>query len=610
MKYENSLPLHVSAAYSGRIACAYQTPGQDSAFSTGSDGSIQFSCSLAIYECESTGGSQWVLEDKFDIQDIVSNPGECSMADLDLAYLSKVAQGRSTTRLTSTLSSEDLSQAYHTSSVFSVDAIHSVSSQLLVPSPSTLHSLRNQRFDKRGVSVKQKHPVQIDWVSQEDGSHLLTVAIGTKILAYTSVADDIAMVSCQGKMKDKESRPRPVLQKSLSLHALSDTNLPRWMRLEKLSLTTADGLAPLPMQMSWVRDGILVVGMDNEMHVYSQWHVPASTDQKNIQQQQQEAVNAKDEGRELTKADLKLYLQESSHSAKSATSMSHVASFSILSALDNKMKKGLGEVMSAPVDDADSAAISGIFEASHIASPVLPQYHPRQLMELLNCGKIRRVKAILAHLVRCLSQLGQRSTDSAYRSSLSDAEDNRNRNWSRSRTLSMSGNQGGSTSRDGRGSVTLLPEELTLDYIEVTAIPPLPLWLLLEADKDTQNQQTKKTDNKEDTYVELFGTPTISVDEDLTLDDEEDIGSRRKSLSHEVKSIAFFGPRQAQILAALLTHTHLPGLSSLDQMHLLALADTVASCNVDFADRFDINKAKEALAKETFSRTSTDEPSM
>lgn len=48
------------------------------------------------------------------------------------------------------------------------------------------------------------------------------------------------------------------------------------MRLEKLSLSTADGLAPLPMQVSWVRDGILVVGMDNEMHVYSQWHVPGN----------------------------------------------------------------------------------------------------------------------------------------------------------------------------------------------------------------------------------------------------------------------------------------------------------------------------------------------
>jgi hypothetical protein len=42
----------------------------------------------------------------------------------------------------------------------------------------------------------------------------------------------------------------------------------------------------------------------------------------------------------------------------------------------------------------------GLFEASRIACPVLPQYHPKQLMELLNSGKIRWVKAILAHLVR------------------------------------------------------------------------------------------------------------------------------------------------------------------------------------------------------------------
>ena len=44
----------------------------------------------------------------------------------------------------------------------------------------------------------------------------------------------------------------------------------------------------------------------------------------------------------------------------------------------------------------------GLFEASRIACPVLPQYHPKQLMELLTSGKIRRVKAILAHLVRYL----------------------------------------------------------------------------------------------------------------------------------------------------------------------------------------------------------------
>ena len=38
-----------------------------------------------------------------------------------------------------------------------------------------------------------------------------------------------------------------------------------------------------------------------------------------------------------------------------------------------------------------------------LANPVLPQYHPKQLIELLGFGKIRRVKAILAHLMRCIS---------------------------------------------------------------------------------------------------------------------------------------------------------------------------------------------------------------
>ena len=40
-----------------------------------------------------------------------------------------------------------------------------------------------------------------------------------------------------------------------------------------------------------------------------------------------------------------------------------------------------------------------------------------------------------------------------------------------------------------------------------------------------------------------------------------------------------FGPRQARLLTNVLTHTQLPGLSNIDQMHLLALADTLASCD-------------------------------
>ena len=49
-------PLHISAAYSGRIACAYQTPGQSSVIAANPNGSTKFTCTVAIYECESTGG--------------------------------------------------------------------------------------------------------------------------------------------------------------------------------------------------------------------------------------------------------------------------------------------------------------------------------------------------------------------------------------------------------------------------------------------------------------------------------------------------------------------------------------------------------------------------
>jgi hypothetical protein len=38
---------------------------------------------------------------------------------------------------------------------------------------------------------------------------------------------------------------------------------------------------------------------------------------------------------------------------------------------------------------------------------------------------------------------------------------------------------------EARGSTTAIPEELTLDYAEITSIPPLPLWTLLAADKET-----------------------------------------------------------------------------------------------------------------------------
>lgn len=81
-------------------------------------------------------------------------------------------------------------------------------------------------------------------------------------------------------------------------------------------------------------------------------------------------------------------------------------------------------------------------------------------------------------------------------------------------------------------------------------------------------------------------------------DRQQRYDARRPSLPSERQSLSHFGPRQGQLISRLLTHTHLPGLSSLDQMHLLALADTVATCNTDFAERFINDAAKTAISKE------------
>lgn len=72
----------------------------------------------------------------------------------------------------------------------------------------------------------------------------------------------------------------------------------------------------------------------------------------------------------------------------------------------------------------------------------------------------------------------------------------RQRGWSRSRTLSVSYMGGGTTSPlEQRGSTTVLPEELMLDYAEITSIPPLPLWTLLAADKEIAGAAKQNIDD-------------------------------------------------------------------------------------------------------------------
>ena len=182
------------------------------------------------------------------------------------------------------------------------------------------------------------------------------------------------------------------------------------------------------------------------------------------------------DSRVLTEHGLLTHAQESSHLRLPAThsNVPRTNSNSNLSSLANKEtnslyqdsnKKTQQQPLQQNVQSKSSIDMYfdfGIFEASRLACPVLPQYHPKQLMELLAFGKIQRVKAILNHLVISLCTYDSSKSIGGL-SKLSGSQKNVN-SWTRTRTLSIAGGAPMSpnfnNSLDFEANIPAIPEEV------------------------------------------------------------------------------------------------------------------------------------------------------
>jgi len=198
-----------------------------------------------------------------------------------------------------------------------------------------------------------KHYVHLDWLSKEDGSHILTVGVGSSILMFGRIS---------GVVNEPTSGEDGVAVITLPLGGSIKQGIrSRWILLRSVDiLSSVDGTPCLPVSLSWVRDGILVVGMDCEMHVYAQWH-------------QDKKPGEEGEGRELSSADI----------AGGSCSEGRGRSKSVFEG-----SAAVDEALRAPAGLQEG----GLFEAAHSLSPTLPQYHPTQLLELMDLGKVRRAK--------------------------------------------------------------------------------------------------------------------------------------------------------------------------------------------------------------------------
>uniref|UniRef100_A0A8C4PPI7 Dmx like 2 n=1 Tax=Equus asinus asinus TaxID=83772 RepID=A0A8C4PPI7_EQUAS len=483
-------PVAVSCSYTGRLAVAYKQPIHHNGFV-----SKEFSMHVCIFECESTGGSEWVLEQTIHLDDLV-----------------KVGSV--------------------------LDSRVSVDSNLFVYSKSDA-LLSKDRY----LIPNIKHLVHLDWVSKEDGSHILTVGVGANIFMYGRLS---GIVTEQINSKDGVAVITLPLGGSIKQGVRS-----RWVLLRSIDLVSSvDGTPSLPVSLSWVRDGILVVGMDCEMHVYAQWkHVVKFGD-----------IEADGPDAEETA------MQD--HSAFKSNMLSRKSIVEGTAFAD--------DVFSSPTVVQDG----GLFEAAHVLSPTLPQYHPTQLLELMDLGKVRRAKAILSHLVKCIAGEVAIVRDP-------DAGEGTKRHLSR--TISVSG----STAKD---TVTI-GKDGTRDYTEIDSIPPLPLYALLAADQDTtyriseesskipQSYEDHTKSQPEDQYSELFQVQDITTD-DIDLEPEKR-ENKSKVINLSQYGPAYFGQEHARVLSSHLMHSSLPGLTRLEQMFLVALADTVATTSTELDESRD-----------------------
>uniref|UniRef100_A0A8C1PEA3 Dmx-like 2 n=1 Tax=Cyprinus carpio TaxID=7962 RepID=A0A8C1PEA3_CYPCA len=476
-------PVAVSCSYTGRLAVSFKQMSPENEGGMPQD----FSMLVSIYECESTGGSEWVLEQTIHLDDF-SKP------------------------------------------VKTLDPCVSVDSNLVVYSKSDLFVTKD--------SPNIKHFVHLDWLSKEDGSHILTVGVGSNILMYGRIS---GVVTEQTGVKDGMAVTLP-LGGSIKQGIRS-----RWVLLRSVNLVSSvDGTPSLPVSLSWVRDGILVVGMDCEMQVFAQWRQdekPGDSDNNIISSPEGiggRTVSVSNEGRARSKS-----VFEGS--------------------------AGIDDAFRPPAVIQDG----GLFEAAHSLSPTLPQYHPTQLLELMDLGRVRRAKAILAHLVKCIAG------EVAVVRDVEAGEGGARRHLSR--TISVTG----STAKD----IIVAGRDGGRDYTEINSIPPLPLYALLSADQDTSykmgeeagkgaDRETQK--QPEDQYSDLFQVQTVTTDDFVSFAAEKpEKKSRVINLSQYGPT--YFGPEHAQVLSSHLMHSSLPGLTRLEQMFLVALADTVATTSAEVA---------------------------
>ena len=215
-----------------------------------------------------------------------------------------------------------------------------------------------------------------------------------------------------------------------------------------------------------------------------------------------------------------------------------------------------------------------LLDYAHSKNSPLPQYHPQILCDLMTSGKLDAVKLILINLVKHLL-LYQRIEKKERESYFEEEEEEERNSDSRGRLLSV---VDGKMRRSRKARVMVAAETiapLSLSQLKIFASTDLMSESKVGGADDDDEVGGDNGINEDDDYDALF-SHDIALDYDSEFTSSDFTSTHMEYDKIDITSTEFT-QELADKLASILQYTSLPDISDLDQVRLIAVADTIAT---------------------------------
>jgi DmX-like protein len=177
------------------VACAYKASVDH--IRQEREDSPMYNMTVAIFECESTGGSEWVQEDRIAVKSVHFAQTASPLPDAGESLLAIRREKKSVENLSRFLAGHE---------------------NFLPNVPSVQNFRRALSEYNNPGGRKARSSVSLDWVSTEDGSHVLTVGLGPQIMIFAAVSHEIAQENMKTLAESAPSK-RPLLRQASSFAA-------------------------------------------------------------------------------------------------------------------------------------------------------------------------------------------------------------------------------------------------------------------------------------------------------------------------------------------------------------------------------------------------------